>query len=190
MPRSKADWDAWFARREGKQTYSKGTKKVKKLPATQTGRRASVIGERSYQEHVFQRSHIEKYADYRRANPTPAEAEFQRFLNELNGGALRRKFVREHVISGKWIVDFFFPDIRLAVEIDGSIHLTGIQKNKDKMKDADAKRFDITVLRLTNSEVAGNKQRLTVKLREAWRSALQRENQIIGKPYYGQKLPE
>lgn len=181
MPRNKKDWDAWFARREGKQTYAKGTKKVKMLPATQTCRRAYIIGERSHQEHFFQRSHIEKYADYRRANPTPAESEFERFLNQLNGGVLRGKFVREHVISGKWIVDFFLPDIRLAVEIDGSIHLTGIQKKKDMIKDADAKRFDITVLRLKNSEVAGNKERLTAKLRDAWRSALKRENRIVGK---------
>ena len=168
-----------------KENVCQGHKKDKKLPVTQTGLRASVMNERRYQEHVFQRSHIEKYADYRRANPTPAEAEFRQFLNNLNGGVLRSKFVREHVISGKWIVDFYFPEIRLAVEIDGSIHLTGIQKTKDIMKDADAARFDITVLRLTNSEVAGNKERLTVKLREAWLRALKRENQIIGKPYRG-----
>lgn len=185
MPRGKSDWDAWFARREGKQTYAKGTKKVKTLPAQQTDRRAYVVGEKHCRDHIFQRSHIEKYADFRRANPTPAESEFLQFLNELNGGVLRGKFVREHIISGKWIVDFFFPEIRLAVEIDGSIHLTGIQKWKDNLKDADANRFDITVLRLTNGEVGGNKQRLTQKLRQGWRSALDHENQIIGKSYDG-----
>lgn len=188
MPRSKSELEKWFARREGKQTYAKGTKKVKAAPAAQTGVRARVIGEPSYQEVVFQRSHIAKFADYRRANPTPAEAEFRRFLNGLNNGVLRGKFVREHIISGKWIVDFFFPEIRLAVEIDGSVHLQGIQKIKDKMKDADAERFDITVLRLTNAEVAGDKERLAAKLREGWRAALNRENIIIGKPYNDEKM--
>jgi len=185
MPRKKSDWEACFARHEGKQTYAKGTKKVKKLPAAQTGRRVYVIGEKNYHDHVFQRSHIEKYANYRRANPTPAEREFLRFLIELNNGVLRGEFVREHIISGKWIVDFYFPKIRLAVEIDGSVHLTGIQKRRDALKDADAKRFDITVLRLTNGEVAGNKVRLEQKLRQGWRAALDRENQVIGKPYDG-----
>ena len=142
-----------------------------------------VIGEKIHLDYLFERSHILKYADYRRANPTPAESEFQTFLNKLNGGVLRRQFVREHVISGRWIVDFFFHEIRLAIEIDGSIHLTGIQKQKDKMKDKDAARFDITVLRLTNREVAGNKGILREKLRKAWRSALDRENKIIGKIY-------
>jgi very-short-patch-repair endonuclease len=183
MPRRTSDWNAWFARREGEQTFAKGTRKVKKLPASQTGRRAYVIGEKKYQDHTFQRSHIEKYADFNRKNPTPAEREFLCFLNELNGGVLRGKFVREHIISGKWIVDFYFPDIRLAIEIDGSIHLTGIQKQRDILKDADAKRFDITVLRLTNGEVAGSKEYLAQKLRQGWRSALDRKNLIIGKVY-------
>lgn len=183
MPRRTSEWDAWFARREGKQTLSKGTRKVRKLPASQTGRRAHVIGEKKYHDHIFHRSHIQKYADFNRDNPTPAEREFIRFLNELNGGVLRGKFVREHIISGKWIVDFYFPEIRLAVEVDGSIHLTGIQKQKDILKDADARRFDITVLRLTNRDVAGNKDHLAHKLRQGWRSALDRKNLIIGKLY-------
>ena len=51
------------------------------------------------------------------------------------------------------------------------------------MKDQDAERFDITVLRLTNGEVAGNKEILTQKLRNAWRAAINRENKIIGKTY-------
>ena len=183
MPRSRANWDNWFARREGKQSYAAGTKRVKKLPFSKSVRRAYVIGERQYVSSIFQKSHIEKFANYRRSNPTPAEKEFSTFLNELNGGVLKRKFVREYIISGKWIVDFYFSEIRLAVEIDGSIHLTGIQKEKDKMKDQDAERFDITILRLTNGEVAGNKEILTQKLRNAWRAAINRENKIIGKPY-------
>ena len=187
MPRRRGDWEAWFARREGKPTYAKGTKKVRKLPPTLTGLRARVVGETSvfFDDHLFERSHIEKYANYRRSHPTPAETEFREFLEGLNGGALKGRFVREHIISGKWIVDFFFPEIRLAVEIDGSIHLTHIQKSKDAMKDADAARFDITVLRLTNAEVAGDKDRLTEKLRAGWRAALRRENRIVGKPYEG-----
>jgi very-short-patch-repair endonuclease len=75
--------------------------------------------------------------------------------------------VREHVASGKWIVDFFFPEIRLAIEVDGSTHNSQAQQAKDRQKDADCKRFDITVLRLRNAEIFGNRDRLTEKLR--WR---------------------
>lgn len=43
--------------------------------------------------------------------------------------------------------------------------------------------FDITMLRVTNTEVFGNRERLVAKLREGWREALHRENRIKGKPY-------
>lgn len=183
MPRSKSNWDNWFARREGGSSRSQKKKSSKASSFRTQVPTARVIGEYRGNHNSFTKSHIEKFADYRRANPTPAEAEFARFLIGLNEGVLKGQFVREHIISGKWIVDFFFPKIRLAVEIDGSIHLSGIQKKKDRLKDRDAARFDITVLRVTNSEVAGDKVILTNKLRAAWRTALQRENKIIGKLY-------
>jgi len=181
MPRNKKDWDGWFSRRENKKSYAKGTKKVEKLPSGVSELRGCVIGESNPTNYEFQSSHIEKFANYRRKNPTPAEAKLEIILNELNGGVLKGDFVREHIISGKWIVDFFFPKVRLAIEVDGSIHLTGIQKKKDIMKDADAARFDITLLRLTNCQVFGNRSYLVNKLRAGWRAALNRENMIIGR---------
>ena len=139
-----------------------------------------VVGEASIFLPSHSKSYIRKLADRRRKHPTKAEAELERILNSLNGGALRGKFNREHVVSGKWIVDFFFPEIRLAIEVDGSIHNTEAQRNKDRKKDADCRRFDITVLRLNNREVLGHRDRLVEKLRVGWRAAKNRENTIIG----------
>ena len=87
----------------------------------------------------------------------------------------------QHVISGNWIVDVFIPEVRLAIEIDGSIHLTERQHRLDRLKETDCERFDITLLRVSNSEVFGNQERLVERLREGWRLALRRENQFIGK---------
>ena len=95
---------------------------------------------------------------------------------------MRGKFKREHVVSGKWIVDFFFPEIRLAIEVDGSVHNTQVQRAKDLKKDSDCRRFDITVLRLHNAEVFGDRDLLMRKLRVGWREAKDRENRIIGTP--------
>jgi len=89
-------------------------------------------------------------------------------------------FKREHVVSGKWIVDFFFPEIRLAIEVDGSVHNTQVQRAKDLKKDSDCMRFDITVLRLRNAEIFGDRDWLIEKLRASWREAKDRENRIIG----------
>jgi very-short-patch-repair endonuclease/uncharacterized protein YifE (UPF0438 family) len=130
---------------------------------------------------AYSRSYILRNADIRRANPTKAEAELQRLLNSINGGVLRGRFEREHVVSGKWVVDFFFPEVRLAIEVDGSIHDTQGQRAKDRLKDADCERFDITMLRLRNSEIFRDHGRLVEKLRAGWQAAKNRENRIIGK---------
>lgn len=123
---------------------------------------------------------IQRFAAWRRANPTRAETELCKILRELNGGVLRGKFLREHPISGEWIVDFFFPQIRLAIEVGGSIHRMENQFKRDRLKDADCARFDITILRIADSEVFGNREKLIEKLRSGWRMALSRENKIVG----------
>jgi very-short-patch-repair endonuclease len=180
MARSKENWAAFFKRSDRK----KNVKSRKLAPSLLTvgGRVPHVIGElisvRS--DRPIHKSHILTFSAKRRANPTGAEAELQRVLNSLNGGALRGKFKREHIVSGKWIVDFFFPEIRLAIEVDGSAHNTQVQRLKDLKKDSDCRRFDITVLRLRNAEIFGDRDWLIKKLRAGWREAKDRENRIIG----------
>lgn len=185
MPRSDAEWSKWFERREAEKKNKRGAKPAAKKAGTSTSPYAGVplarvIGEHTFFTESWKRSKIIEFADYRRANPTRAEAELLQILNTLNDGVLRRKFEREHVISGKWIVDFFFPEIRLAIEVDGSIHLTGHQLRRDKLKDADCAKFDITVLRVKNSEVFGRSEDLIAKLRDGWREAKSQQNRVIG----------
>ena len=174
MPRRKSNGDA---RRK------RGNVKRKSAPGPSRPGGAvmpRVIGETPIFAPSHSKSYIVRNAEKRRANPTRSEAELERILNSLNGGVLRGKFQRERVISGKWIVDFFFPDIRLAIEVDGSIHITHMQQTRDRKKDADCQRFDITVLRLRNAEVFGDRGALIEKLRAGWRAARARENRIIG----------
>jgi very-short-patch-repair endonuclease len=129
----------------------------------------------------YRKSYIRRNADERRANPTPAEVKLLSILYSLKGGVLRDKFKREQVVSGKWIVDFWFSEVRLAIEVDGPVHDTQDQRAKDLMKDSDCKRFDITVLRLRNDEVFGDHDALVEKLRAGYREAKYRQNRIIGK---------
>lgn len=140
-----------------------------------------VVGEHPLTTEYPVRSRIREFADSNRKNPTPAERELRRILDQLNGGVLRGKYKCQHAISGKWIVDFFFPEIRLAIEVDGSIHLTEEQREQDRLKEADCARFDITMLRIGNREVYRDRESLIEKLRSGWREALGRENRIIGR---------
>lgn len=67
--------------------------------------------------------------------------------------------------SGKWIVDFFLPEVRLAVEVDGGYHTTRMQQARDAEKEADCARFDVTLVRLSNAQVFGDWRDLLPTLR-------------------------
>ena len=178
MPRSKGNWAGWFKRREKKKSKRPT---LEKLNSYLSGI-GYVVGESRNDNYQYTRSHILNNADDRQKNPTRAEKKLETILNELGGGSLKGKFSREHVISGKWIVDFFFHEIRLAIEVDGSSHNSNYQKQKDAIKELDARRLYITVLRITNSQVFGNRQDLVNKLRGGWQQAL---NMALSLKHYG-----
>lgn len=58
------------------------------------------------------------------------------------------KFRRQHVI-GSFIVDFYCPEGRLAVEIDGPTHLD----EADRRRDRNLRLRGIQVIRFTNDEI-------------------------------------
>jgi very-short-patch-repair endonuclease len=187
MARSEKNWAAFFNRTDKKKKVKKKWKSAS-VPSTVREvevprvKKGKLIFVHSYRPIRVRKSHILTNAEERRADPTPAETRLEKVLNSLNDGALRGKFKREHVVSGKWIVDFFFPEIRLAIEVDGSVHDTPVQRAKDLKKDSDCKRFDITVLRIRNAEIFADREVLIQKIRAGWREALDRENRIIGTP--------
>jgi very-short-patch-repair endonuclease len=130
----------------------------------------------------FPKSKIREFADSNRKKANRAERRFELILNELNRGVLRGRFRCQYPISGKWIVDFFFPENRLAVEIDGPYHSTDGQRAKDRLKENDCAQFDVTLIRFKNMEVFGDKDILIAKLRLGWRAALKRKNRLVGLP--------
>jgi very-short-patch-repair endonuclease len=77
---------------------------------------------------VYPMCRIRRFAAANRLNPTNAERRFRHILMRLNGGVLSGRFRTQHPISGKWIVDFFFPEVPLAIELDGAHHGRGEQK--------------------------------------------------------------
>jgi len=115
---------------------------------------------------------LELVAAERRERPTRAERALAAILNELNDGALEGRFRREWVCGGRWIVDFYFPEVRLAIEVDGGYHRSTFQLGWDLFKAAELEAAGLTLLRLTNQEVFGDPERLLAKLRHAWRAAL------------------
>jgi very-short-patch-repair endonuclease len=115
-------------------------------------------------------------AQERRDRPTRAERELAALLNEVNGHALEGRFEREWVCGGRWIVDFYFPEVQLAIEVDGGYHRSTFQLGWDLFRAAQLEAAGVTLVRLNNQEVFGDRERLLAKLRRGWRSAVERSH--------------
>jgi len=84
-----------------------------------------------------------------RANmPKPEEVLWQRIRRKQLGV----KFRRQHGI-GRYIVDFYCPELNLVIEIDGDSHFSTEGKEKDTIRVAFMEALGIEVLRFTNEEV-------------------------------------
>ena len=83
-----------------------------------------------------------------RKEPTLAEALLWQRLRKRQLGGLR--FRRQHIIR-TFIVDFYCPEARLVVEIDGPVHREQVEY--DEERDELLREFNYQVLRFQNEEV-------------------------------------
>ena len=85
-----------------------------------------------------------------RHRATPAE---RALWKTLKGRALDGyKFRRQHSV-GPFILDFYCPDGRLAVELDGSVHDDPARAAYDADRQRTIEAYGIRVLRVRNEEV-------------------------------------
>jgi very-short-patch-repair endonuclease len=54
---------------------------------------------------------------------------------------------------GRFITDFYCDDARLVIEVDGAVHLEASQRERDDARDAAMRKFELEVLRFTNTDV-------------------------------------
>lgn len=72
------------------------------------------------------------------------------FLKEIP-----KVFKRQKAI-GKYIVDFYCPEYKIVIEIDGSQHFEDKAVIADKQRDAYLKNLGLTVLRYSNYDINHN----------------------------------
>ena len=61
--------------------------------------------------------------------------------------------VKKQYVIGDYIVDFFIPSKKIAIEIDGSQHYEPEAQAADRVRDEELMRYGIKVLRYTNFDV-------------------------------------
>jgi len=93
-----------------------------------------------------------KTCRYLRQYPTPAEELLWRHLRNKQLGGL--KFRRQHPVA-EFILDFYCPQLRLAIELDGGFHKEDETRKNDLERTRILNEKGIRVIRFWNSEVLG-----------------------------------
>ena len=93
---------------------------------------------------------------------TQAEA---RLWSHIKNSLLGYKFRRQHSV-GKYILDFYCTEKRLAVELDGSPHDTEQGFDKDKERTEYLQRLGIKVIRFENKDVIKNLEGVLLEIKK------------------------
>ncbi|MFA4975489.1 MAG: endonuclease domain-containing protein [Candidatus Paceibacterota bacterium] len=94
------------------------------------------------------------------------ETKVEKILWEkLRNRKLGLKFRRQHPID-MYILDFYVPEIKFGIELDGSIHNIKENKEYDKERTEYLRSKNIKILRFQNSEIENNLDMVLNKIKE------------------------
>jgi very-short-patch-repair endonuclease len=88
-----------------------------------------------------------------RSNLTPAEALL--WANLKNSNLDGKKFRRQHGI-GPYIADFYCPECRVIIELDGAGHYDVLAQERDDLRTIFLENLGMRVVRFENCEVMEN----------------------------------
>ncbi|MCK4406789.1 MAG: endonuclease domain-containing protein [Bacteroidales bacterium] len=105
------------------------------------------------ESQIHNRKELEEIRRLLRKTLTPAEATMWKALqkSKLDG----RKFRRQHSV-GDYILDFYCPSEKLAIELDGMPHFSIIGAKQDIKRDKYLNSLSIKVLRFENRDIYNN----------------------------------
>jgi len=103
------------------------------------------------------------FAKELRQKQTPAEEMMRELLR--NRKFLRLKFRRQHPLREFIILDFYCQEVKLAIELDGSVHNTPAQQQSDKLRNEECSRQGIYTLRIKNEDLFNNTEQTLNKIK-------------------------
>ncbi len=115
-------------------------------------------------QHYNRRRDLGNRRTLRRTAP---EAE-RKLWQALRTGGLGTKFRRQYSVDA-FVLDFYAPQSKLAVEVDGDSHFTPEAMAYDAERTRHLASFGIEVLRVTNAEVRNNLDGVLSAIAEAAR---------------------
>jgi imidazole glycerol-phosphate synthase subunit HisF len=109
------------------------------------------LGKKTEREMFFgAKAELFELALQMRKNPTQAEKCLWIAIKKFRKEGY--PFRRQHPISF-FIADFYCHQVKLVVEVDGKIHLTSENIERDDNRSAEFEKFGITIIRFTNDQI-------------------------------------
>ena len=93
------------------------------------------------------------------------KAEVLLWLELKNKKILGQRFLRQYGVLS-YVVDNYCPKIKLAIEIDGTTHLTDEEIEYDTISQKTLEEYGITFLRFTNAEVYDDRHNVIEKIKD------------------------
>jgi very-short-patch-repair endonuclease len=120
----------------------------------------------------FNKVEVKENRRYLRQNMPKAEVIIWSQIK--NKQRLNSRFLRQFSV-GKYILDFYCPIIKLAIEIDGDSHFKNKEKTEyDFIRENYLSEFGITVLRFTNYDVYNSLNAVVLSIDEMISSLLRK----------------
>lgn len=110
--------------------------------------------------HIHNLKYLRNARKDLRRNITPEE---EILWHKLWHNNLGFKFRRQHSI-GNFIADFFSPEKRLVIEIDGAQHLDNAEYDQERTNYFES--LGIKVIRFWNNEIKNNLNGVMIKIKE------------------------
>ena len=85
-----------------------------------------------------------------RANSTEAE---KIIWEKIRNKQINKKKFRRQVSIGSYIADFYCPELRLVIEIDGNVHNSNYAKEYDAYRDIYMESLDLKIFRFSNEDI-------------------------------------
>ena len=103
-------------------------------------------------QKIFNKIEYKQRRQTLRNNMTEPE---KRLWGILRNHQLGVKFRRQHGI-GHYIVDFYCPELKLIIEVDGESHFSEDAQAYDKIRDKFMLELGLTTIRITNTGIMQN----------------------------------
>ncbi len=103
--------------------------------------------------HTFNNKKLKSYRSKLRSSMTDAEVMLWKYIS---GGKLMGYRFRRQYSVGKYILDFYCPHLRLAIELDGGRHNEPKNMKADKERTKFLEGYNIRVIRYWDNDVLNN----------------------------------